>query len=180
MSGRDAGSRHRGIVSIFTLLLLLMPEGALSGAKVPRIAVGDPAALSGLNELVSRAVHDARTKLSGASCFRIFSDFRDGVGRTLQEKLDALGQTGPSYLEWLNFYDGIGKSRCESRDILAFTSPGSRVVYVCSPQFREKQLRDPGYTASLIIHEELHSLGLAENPPSSRAITAKVMDRCGR
>jgi hypothetical protein len=29
-----------------------------------------------------------------------------------------------------------------------------------------------------VIHEMLHSLGLGENPPSSLAITAKVMSRC--
>jgi hypothetical protein len=44
----------------------------------------------------------------------------------------------------------------------------------------ERQRRDPGLTAALIIHEELHSLGLGENPPSSQAITAQVIARCGR
>ena len=66
------------------------------------------------------------------------------------------------------------------RGTIASTSPGSRVVYVCSPQFAEKQHREPGLTAALVIHEELHSLGLSENPPSSQAITAQVISRCGR
>jgi hypothetical protein len=180
MSGRDARSRTRRIVSSLTLLLMLKAEGALSEAEVPRVEVGDPAALSGLNRLVSRAVQDARARLAESSCSLVFSDFRDSYGRTLQENLDALGQSGPSYLEWLNFYDGSGRSRCEDRGTLASTSPGSRVVYVCSPQFAEKQHRDPGLAAALIIHEELHSLGLWENPPSSQAITARVVARCGR
>ena len=42
MSGRDARGRNGGIVSIFTLLLFLKPEGALSGTDVPRVEVGDP------------------------------------------------------------------------------------------------------------------------------------------
>jgi hypothetical protein len=180
MPGRDARSRTRKIVSLLALLLTLKAEGALSGTDVPRVEVGDPAALSGLNELVSRAVRDARAKLAESSCALIFSDYRDSSGRTLQENLDVTGRTGGSYLEWLNFYDGAGKSRCADRGTLASTSPGSRVVYVCSPQFSEKQNRDPGLTAALVIHEELHSLGLSENPPSSQAITAQVISRCGR
>jgi hypothetical protein len=180
MSGRDARSRTRRIVPVLTLLLTLKAEGALSGADAPRVEVGDPAALSGLNELVSRAVRDARAKLSGSSCALIFSDYRDSTGRTLQENLDAAGRTGGIYLEWLNFYDGAGKARCADRGTLASTSPGSRVVYVCSAQFTEKQHREPGLTAALIIHEELHALGLSENPPTSQAITAQVVSRCRR
>jgi len=180
MSGRDARSRTRRIVPILTVLLTLKAEGALSGADVPRIEVGDPAALSGLNELVSRAVGNARAKLAESSCALIFSDYRDSNGRTLQQNLDTAGRTGEGYLEWLNFYDGAGKPRCADRDTLASTSPGSRVVYVCSPQFSERQHRDPGLAAALVIHEELHSLGLSENPPSSQAITAQVIARCGR
>jgi hypothetical protein len=30
----------------------------------------------------------------------------------------------------------------------------------------------------LIIHEMLHTLGLGENPPSSREITQRVTERC--
>jgi hypothetical protein len=44
----------------------------------------------------------------------------------------------------------------------------------------DKQHRDPGVAAALTIHEELHSLGLSENPPTSQAITAQVIARCGR
>jgi hypothetical protein len=39
---------------------------------------------------------------------------------------------------------------------------------------------DPSLAAALIIHEELHSLGLGEDPPTSKEITAKVIERCGR
>jgi hypothetical protein len=180
MSGRDARSCSRGIVPIVTLLLTLKAGGALAGADAPRVEVGDPAVLSGLSELVSTAVRDARAKLSGSSCALIFSDYRDSSGRTLQENLDRVGRTGGDYLEWLNFYNGAGKARCVDRGTLASTSPGSRVVYVCSPQFTERQHREPGLAAALVIHEELHSLGLAENPPSSQAITAQVVSRCGR
>ena len=180
MSGRDARCRKQRIVPILSLLLILQAQDALHAADVPRVEVGDPAALSGLNELVSQAVQDAQSKLSESACSQIFSDYRDAAGRTLQANLDALGRTGQDYFAWLNFYDGYGLSRCADRGTLASTSPGSRNVYICSPQFREKQHREPGLAAALIIHEELHSLGLTENPPSSQAITAQVISRCGR
>jgi hypothetical protein len=32
--------------------------------------------------------------------------------------------------------------------------------------------------AQAVVHELLHSLGLGENPPTSREITAQVLKRC--
>ena len=182
MSGRDARSRTRRIVSLLTLtlLLILRAQDAFSGADDPRVEVGDPAALSGLSEVLSNAVRDARSKLSESACSQIFTDYRDAGGRTLQANLDALERTGESYVSWLDFHNGNGLPRCADRRTLAFTSPGSRIVYICFPQFREMQLREPGVAAAIVIHEELHSLGLSENPPSSKAITARVIARCGK
>ena len=181
MSGRDTEARCPQIVPV--VLGLVLGRGATelrAGGEATRIEVAAPAASSGLNETVAVAVRYASSKLSDSTCSRIFSDYRDSNGQTLQANLDALGRTGQGYVAWLNFYDGYGMSRCADRGTLASTSPGSRVVYICTAQFREKQRRDPGLAAALIIHEELHSLGLAENPPSSQAITAQVISRCGR
>jgi hypothetical protein len=69
---------------------------------------------------------------------------------------------------------------CQNPSILAATEPGSRVIRVCPRRFRERQLQSPGFAAALIIHEELHSLGLGENPPDSKEITQQVIARCGR
>ena len=33
-------------------------------------------------------------------------------------------------------------------------------------------------SATLIIHEQLHALGLGENPPTSTYITTRVYHRC--
>jgi hypothetical protein len=179
MPGRDERSRTPWIVTVLALALTLGAADPLAAGDATRLEVGDDAE-AGVHAIVSTAVRDAFARLSNDACARIFSDYRDSSGRTLQDNLGALGQTGPGYLAWLNFYDGHGKSRCADRGTLASTSPGSRVVYICSPQFTEKQRRDPGLAAALIIHEALHSLGLAENPPSSQAITAQVIARCGR
>jgi hypothetical protein len=52
----------------------------------------------------------------------------------------------------------------------------SRVVRLC-PAFKKLQ-SDVSHAATIVIHEELHSLGLGENPPSSLEITARVVARC--
>jgi hypothetical protein len=122
----------------------------------------------------------AEAKLDRPSCRLLFSDFRNLSGRQLQETLDTVGQSAQTYLRGLVFYDGYGRSRCQTREVLAFTHPGSRAVFVCSSQFLEKARREPGLAAVILIHEELHALGLGENPPSSREITQKVIERCGK
>jgi hypothetical protein len=178
---RDTEARCPQILSwVLGLAFSVGASGLCAAGDAVRIEVAIPAASSGLNEPVSTAVRDAVAKLSDPTCSRIFADYRDGRGQTLQANLDAVERTGQDYVAWLNFYDGYGMTRCADRGTLASTSPGSRVVFICVPQFRERQRRDPGLAAALIIHEELHSLGLAENPPSSQAITAQVISRCGR
>jgi hypothetical protein len=62
---------------------------------------------------------------------------------------------------------------------LVFTAPGSRVVRVCVEEFKRINTQKPDYVVATLIHEILHTLGLRENPPSSREITARVLARCG-
>jgi hypothetical protein len=101
-------------------------------------------------------------------------------GRPLTVQLDALGLSAPDYLRRLVFYDGSRHRPCRDPDVHAFTSPGSRIVYVCERQFREKVQRDSGLGGVYVIHELLHSLGLGENPPLPADITRRVVARCGR
>jgi serine/threonine protein kinase len=132
---------------------------------------------------VTAAVRIASRKLEIPACRMIFSDFKDGYGHTLQENLDALGQTGRGYLGWMIFRSGDDRPvrrACQNSSILAATEPGSRVIRICPRRFRERQLQSPGLAAVMIIHEELHSLGLGENPPDSKEITQQVIARCGR
>jgi len=175
---------RRDIEAIHTVLPILLTLSALAaatnaGAAERRLRSGADGTTV-LEETLSKALLQAESKLAGAACTQLFSDFRDAGGRTLQARLDAVGRTGGDYLQWLVFFDGYGKRRCEERSTLASTSPTSRIVYLCAPQFLEKVRNDPGLAATLIIHEELHSLGLGEDPPTSKQITAKVIERCGR
>jgi hypothetical protein len=180
MAGRT-GIRLSGLLCVAVLVAGVGRSqdrsGATTGAPDSPIA---PLLQQDLPAEVGAAVQNAAQKLRDPRCQKIFSDFRDRAGRQLEEKLESLHQTGRGYLEWMVFYDEGGKPVCRESSVLAATSPGSRLVRICREQFRSRAHRDPGLGAVTIIHEELHSLGLGENPPDSREITAQVIARCGK
>jgi hypothetical protein len=124
------------------------------------------------------AVMGARQRLGRPECQRVFSEFKDAAGRPLQEKLDAQGWTAASYLGLIVFADGARLRRCQNPNIFAMTDPGSRVVHVCGRQFAFVDENNASQTEAMLIHEELHSLGLGENPPSSKEITERVLAMC--
>jgi hypothetical protein len=78
-----------------------------------------------------------------------------------------------------------GSSHCRSGDqgcatgALAVTEPGIRVVRVCSSRLVWTWQPNPRHVIAGLIHEALHTLGLAESPPSSTEITSSVLKRCG-
>ena len=126
------------------------------------------------------AALEAFRRLGDSECQQIFSDFTDAAKHPLQERLDTIGQTGQSYLAWIRFVDAELRGRCLQSDVVAFTGPGSQVVSFCGDRFTRQINRGGlGRLATAIIHEELHSLGLGENPPSSLEITRRVELRCG-
>jgi hypothetical protein len=124
------------------------------------------------------AVMGARRRLEQPDCQRLFSEFSDASGRPLQETLDALGQTSAGYLGWVVFADASARPHCKAGGSFAFTTPGSRVVYVCGPQLKDATDQNLAKAEAVVIHEMLHSLGLGENPPTSAEITARVQARC--
>jgi hypothetical protein len=130
------------------------------------------------HKAVRRAVMGARQRLARPECQQLFSEFKDASGRTLQENLDALGQTAASYLGLIVFADGARWRRCQDPNIFAMTDQGSRVVYVCGRQFAFVDGNNPSQTEAYLIHEALHSLGLGENPPSPKEITGRVLTMC--
>ncbi len=139
--------------------------------------------VSPVDAFLARAAADAiaaaERLLSDPRCEQIFSDFRDPAGAPLQAVLDAFGTTGGIYLRGLRFANGEHLALCSS-GTLAATRPGSRLIYLCGARFAATQRTNPRLGASLVLHEELHSLGLSENPPLSQEITARVLARCGR
>lgn len=127
---------------------------------------------------VRQALVRASRALRKPSCQRVFREFGDETGQPLQNRLDAEGKSGEGYLTTLLFYDGSRHPRCGQKQTFAVARPGSRVVLICTPQFADIALRKQRLAASLLIHEELHALGLGENPPTSSEITARVSTLC--
>jgi hypothetical protein len=131
------------------------------------------------NDAVRMALLGAHQRLGDAACRRVFTDFTSLDGRRLDKVLEEQGETGQSFLGRLFFYDATGHVACGDGDRFAFTKPFSRAIFVCGRRFRQKREWNPPASEALIIHELLHALGLGENPPTSVAITGRVLERCG-
>lgn len=128
---------------------------------------------------VRRGLGQAVRFLDDASCRGVFTDFSDSRGHTLQSRLDRHGVSAQDYLRLVVFLDGSEAAQCRSHAVVAFTSVGSRAVFVCGDSFQAMSRARPELGGVLLIHEVLHSLGLEENPPTTHQITDHVMQRCG-
>jgi hypothetical protein len=129
--------------------------------------------------LVERAIDGAKRRLVHPKCQQVLTDFQDGNGNRLLAKPIASGKSPAEYLDEMWFVDGTDTAICQRGDpIAAYTSVGSRVVFVCGARFRAPDLLAASDAEVLIIHELLHSLGLGENPPTSSHISSQVMRRC--
>jgi hypothetical protein len=159
------------------LLCAAMPRAAAEGSERGRLRVSVPARAG---TAVHRALLSAKRRLADAECRRVFSDFSAAaLGRPLSRELELRGRTPEEQLDAVFFKDGSGKRECGPPTILAFTRAGSDTVYVCASSFSRATASDPTLAEMILIHELLHTLGLGENPPSSREITARVAERCG-
>lgn len=126
---------------------------------------------------IERARDGAARRLGEAGCRRVFSDFRDGRGRTIESKLEEWAVDPVEYVRVMPFMDGSGESLCHRAKVTLVSTPNVPRVLVC-PAFATVQRSEPGLAESLVIHEVLHTLGLGENPPSSGEITRRVEERC--
>ncbi len=133
----------------------------------------------------ARAVDTARTgalkRLESDECRKLFSDFTDARGRTLQQSLEEWTSSPAEYVGLVPFVDGSAQAFCRNGKTALVASPGVRRVFVCR-MFADVQLRQPGVAESMVIHEILHTLGLGEAPqrgaPTSIEITQRVESRC--
>ena len=160
---------------------------AASNAFAADAPAGAPSTLTGKvrivdtesSDAVQKALLGAYQRLGDPTCRRVFEDFTSIDGKRLDEVLAEHGETGQGFLSLLFFYDASRHVACGDGGRFAFTQPFSRVVFVCGRRFRQKHEWNPVAAEALIIHELLHALGLGENPPTSVAITAQVLERCG-
>ena len=125
-----------------------------------------------------RALRGASERLGEPACQLVLSEFQDGRGLPLSEKLGELGVSPEGYLRLVIFHDAGGSPQCGKPGVLAFTIRNSRIVYLCGRDFERAERRDPREMQVTIIHEMLHSLGLGENPPSPRDINFRILQLC--
>lgn len=128
--------------------------------------------------VVVQAIEGAARRLEKSECLELLTSFRGTRGKTPAQVLSEDGLTATGHLRRLFFYSGEDGSRCR-QGALAFTSPGSRVVYICPARFREAHATNSARAEAVILHEMLHTLGLGEDPPTSAEITARVVAACG-
>jgi len=126
---------------------------------------------------VRRGLDLALAALALLGCAQVYADFELPNGGTPQGELDRMGIGPAEFLETLVFTDGAREPVCRTNGVVLATEPGSRLIFVC-PRFAEFQIGNARMSASIMIHESLHALGLGENPPTSSDITARVERRC--
>jgi hypothetical protein len=139
------------------------------------IRIPDPVA----RDAAITALESVAARFEDSDCLKVLTDFQTTNGSTPADQLTAWGIDIRTYVTWVTFIDDSRHTLCQKGGLF-FTSPGSRVVRVCVEKFKLLRQHSPDYLAALFIHEILHTLGLGESPPSSEAITARVMLRCGR
>ncbi len=161
----------------FALGLALLPSAAAGDGLRPTPRSVDDR-LGGPFHL---AVAAASLRLSSAPCAAVLDRFVDSAtGLPLGTALEAANLTAAEFVLGLTYYDASALPPCRNQRILAYTSPGSRVVFVCPAAFSRAARAEPGFAANVLIHEALHSLGLGDDLPSSVEITRIVERSCGR
>jgi hypothetical protein len=169
----------RAFLSCTFAVCALGHAGARGSAADRGFAAGTPPARPLVEDKVPElrwARARARERLGRAECQAVLADFDSVNGGRLDLVLRSTGRTAQEQLDLLVLESGLGRPLCDHGGLLAFTQVRSTVVSVCLRRFT--LLRRPEQDA-VLIHEMLHSLGLGENPPESRTITAQVLKRCG-
>jgi hypothetical protein len=178
---RVNGSARVGLLAVLAALWgMAFGRGTVGANEVPSAKMVRPSVghRSSLPLEVREAILHAYALLDNPRCRQIFFEFRDLSGHTLQERLEALGQTGQTYLGQMIFSESSDSAPCLLPLTLATTTPYHRVVSVCGSKFKSLARRDRQRLAVVILHEELHSLGLGENPPMSEEISRSVLEHC--
>jgi hypothetical protein len=164
-------------VCLFVLQVLVSASDDVPAARLRNFS--SPAARFWIEQGVAGAIR----RLDDPECRQVFADFADGSGRALADNLGALGVGPRQYLTtWVWFVEASQEPQCDEKyGRTAYTAPGSRVIFICGSRLVKPT--STGGSAErdvVVIHELLHSLGLGENPPTSRQITKQVIARCVR
>src|SRR5262245_31336740 len=160
-----------------SIALVLAPLAAVQ--PVTTSAPGHPRLLSltpAERQAVQWSLNIAAKQLRQAECLKVFAEFRLPDGSTPLHNLEQTGLSAEEFLASLEWESGALSGRCEPGALLATTRQARRIS-VC-PGFAKIVASRPAFGATLLIHEQLHALGLGENPPLSTYITARVFHWC--
>jgi hypothetical protein len=170
--------RVRRVFAVASTVALLAADAA-AAPRFASLSARDAAALE-------RARTGAARRLEREECQQVLSDFTDPEGRTLRANLESWPRTPSDYLrQVILFADGSTLEDCKRAAVLLVTSRGHVTVFACpaggsipGSRFARYQAEHSTRAEMMIIHEMLHTLGLAENPPSPFEITDRVAARC--
>ena len=163
--------RDGRLAACFALALTLLLPAPRSGAHTPG-TLGDADARS-----LEIARQGAMRRLRSSECQKVLTDFADLQGRPLTQRLALFDLPPDEYLARVSFLDGSRRPLCQARKAEMVTTPGAGRVLVC-PTFLPIVWKDRVLAEVYVIHEMLHTLGLGEDPPTSRQITDQVEKRC--
>jgi hypothetical protein len=164
-------------VAVALAALVRAPAGAGASGSAALAARATAFVPNPVAFVLRPALERALDALERPSCRSVFGYFRDASGRPLAQRLAEERRTEAERLLAIRFLEGYGGA-CVRPGVAAYTTPGSERVTVCVVEFRRLLFRDRSAAAALLIHEELHVLGLGEDPPTSADITAAVRHRC--
>lgn len=123
------------------------------------------------------AVALATERLGTADCRQIFEELRDFTGRPVARRLEA-GERSPSaHFARLTFLEST-EGPCRKDVTAAWSVAGDPRVRVCPRTFGAVAAHDRREAAAILIHEALHTLGVAEDA-APEPLTTFVKRRCG-
>src|SRR5258706_13320564 len=151
-------------------------------ATVALLALAGPARAgvdTRLGPLVGSIVDEAGARLDGPGCAQVLVDFVDGrTGLPLAQTLAASGLSASEHVRALTFTKSPKPPRVGPLRTYAYTHPGDTEGFIDRTDFtRIAETRR--LAVAIVIHETLHTLGLANDLPSSEGITERVLARCG-
>ena len=115
-------------------------------------------------------------RLGRADCRKIFDEVRDFTGRPVARRLEEGERSPASHFARLTFVEARD-GPCAA-NLAAWSVAGDIRVRICSRGFGDVAGRDRRGAAAILIHEALHTLGVAEDA-ANEPLTNFVRRRCG-
>ncbi|MET0214307.1 MAG: hypothetical protein ABW292_14950 [Vicinamibacterales bacterium] len=163
----------------YRVIVCALITGGLAGSAEAQTPL-----LSGFRDFsaelaIRQSVAGAAARLAVQGCQDILDELADRSGNPLSRLLASKRTSPVEAFNGLRFVEARDTARCGAGMTLAYTLAGSPVIGICGAEFSRIFATDRRAAEITLIHEFLHSIGLGENPPTSREITQRVVAKCG-